>query len=182
MGRQYRSNPAPRVGCVNPPPSTEAQTSGHPTTSPKAQVGVEGFEPPTSCSQSRRATNCATLRRLGDQRELNPHRLGHIQPCSTTTPWPPPVDPARLELATARLSSECSTTELQVHHCCAPARNRTEFSRSSGWRDHQTRSGGKCRRLVSARAIVDYEIFRERSSGSWIRTNLGGFRDRCPAC
>ena len=25
-------------------------------------VGVKGFEPPTSCSQSRRATNCATPR------------------------------------------------------------------------------------------------------------------------
>ena len=27
-------------------------------------VGVKGFEPPTSCSQSKRATNCATPRQV----------------------------------------------------------------------------------------------------------------------
>ena len=33
-------------------------------------VGEEGFEPPTSRSQSRRATDCATLRKMRDVQHL----------------------------------------------------------------------------------------------------------------
>ena len=38
-------------------------------------VGVKGFEPPTSCSQSRRATNCATPRYALVRRAETPQDL-----------------------------------------------------------------------------------------------------------